>query len=361
MELAYQTSLGAAQPFLSTLSSDPAAFCPESRVLCVAHGPTIHFISEGEPHDAPLSVSSDVTALTTVSPSPWILCAGLASGDLLFFTRTDAPVAASPHATPVQRIHSCHYRETAFTQAGGFLLAEYGGGIIVTFPIDDILRFKSLQSRLEAGELKPVKWQLQHKEPIDSVLIFSKLTSPMFSGLHEFPAVFSAGARPFLSVCSIARPQPVGAAKKIFRALAGWFSQQRDEEPIPEAKAEWELQDEPRAAVEVAPSEDGRWLAVPDRQGRVSIIDAVFGTVTRILKGMRDAQVAWAGGALLIFAPARGVIVACKAPRGDIFHAVKVDRRGRLFQCAGEGGALRAVFTDGSPTFAEISVALPAG
>jgi hypothetical protein len=181
----------------------------------------------------------------------------------------------------------------------------------------------------------------------------------MFSTLHEFPAVFSVGEHPFLSVCSIARPQPVGAAKKIFRAVTGWFSKHVEPDPIPEAKAEWELQDEPRCAREIVPSEDGRWLAVPDLQGRVSIVDGVFGHVTRILKGMRDARVAWAGGALLIFSPARGLIIACTVPKGDIFDAVKVDRRGKLFQCLGEGGLLRAVFTDGSGTFAEISVTLP--
>jgi hypothetical protein len=39
-------------------------------------------------------------------------------------------------------------------------------------------------------------------------------------------------------------------------------------------------------------SEDGRWMAIADAQGRVTIVDAVFGHMTKVLKGMRDAQIA---------------------------------------------------------------------
>jgi hypothetical protein len=61
---------------------------------------------------------------------------------------------------------------------------------------------------------------------------------------------------------------------------------------------------------------------VTEAQGRVTIIDCVFGQVTKIMKGMRDAQVAWAClNLLLIYAPARWIIVAYTVPHGDLVQS----------------------------------------
>jgi hypothetical protein len=210
---------------------------------------------------------------------------------------------------------------------------------------------------------KPEKWQLPHKGAADAVLVFSKLTSQLFSGARESPVVYAVGGQPFLSVASIARPQGGGVAKLLARGvkkLASWLLAPPEEEHIQEAKAEWEIQDERRVAREVLASEDGRWLAVADTLGRVSIVDCIFGHITKILKGMRDGQVAWShGGHLLIFAPARGIIVACTVPNGEIFDAVKVDKKGRLFQCVKDGNELDAIFMDSCGRFGQISVERP--
>jgi hypothetical protein len=221
--------------------------------------------------------------------------------------------------------------------------------VIVTFTIKNI----------NPGS-KGTKRTIAHRSPTDSIVIFSKFNPQLFLDVSLSPAVFSVGSSPFLSVSSIVEVPPVRMVRKLVSSFTAWLTGPPDEEEIPKARFDWELPDEPRVARSAVVSEDGRWLAVPDQQGRVSIIDCVFGHFTRILKGMRDAQVAWShSNCLLVFAPARGLIVACTVPMGEIFDAVKVDRRGKLFQCVKAGNELQAVFMDGKGNFGEISVEPP--
>jgi hypothetical protein len=329
-------------------------FSPDAKRLCVAQGGSIHLISAAEATPLPIDLPSPVTAIATVSPSPWLICAGLETGELVFFeeTRPSAHFKCTPYKAAVQRLHACRYRGGHFTQPGDLFLAQYGDGRIAIFAIRDI-----------APEPKFDRWTISHKSPADSVVIFSKFKPQSFSmgsSLGASPAVFSVGSNPFLSVVSIVKAPPASGIGKVFSRLASWVAPP-SEDDVQEARLEWQLNDEPREAREAAASEDGRWLAVPDCQGRVSIIDCIFGHFTRILKGMRDAQVAWShSNCLLIFAPARGLIVACTVPMGEIFDAVKVDRRGQLFQCMKEGNELQAVFMDADGNFGEISVEPPA-
>jgi hypothetical protein len=188
----------------------------------------------------------------------------------------------------------------------------------------------------------------------------------MFSGIHQFPAIFSAGANPFLSVSSISKPQILAttdkvkqAASRFFKYAKNWIAgmdEDEEEEKIAKANFEWELIDEGRTARTMAVSGEGRWLAVTDTQGRVSIIDCVFGHVTRVLKGMRDAQLAWRGSYLLIYAPARDILLVCTIPNGEIFDAVKIEGNGKLLQYSDRELKTHALFIDCNGTVKEIEI-----
>jgi hypothetical protein len=89
----------------------------------------------------------------------------------------------------------------------------------------------------------------------------------------------------------------------------------------------------------------------------VTIFDAVFGHMTKVLKGMRDAQLAWAHpDKLLIYAPASGMIVSCAAPGGAIVDAVRVDGSGKLFQQVTTNRQMQAIFVDSKGFVISISV-----
>jgi hypothetical protein len=200
---------------------------------------------------------------------------------------------------------------------------------------------------------------------VASVVVNSNITAPLFVGAHCFPAVFSVGEQPFLSVSSIPKTpsqsplRMVRQAARRFRRLF-WSSDTDEEQPIHNATTQCELQDGVRIARAVEPSADGRWLAVTDTQGRVTIVDGVFGHITNVVKGMRDAQVAWdPANCLLIYAPVREIIVACAAPFGDIFDAVKVDKGGRLYPFIAPDRRLRAAFVDSKGWVMAISVERP--
>jgi len=83
-------------------------------------------------------------------------------------------------------------------------------------------------------------------------------------------------------------------------------------------------------------------------------VDAVFGHVTRVMKGLRDAQVAWARQVLLVYAPTRGIVMACAAPNGEVVDAAKVDKHGHLFQCVTESLECHALFVSASGVVADL-------
>jgi hypothetical protein len=198
------------------------------------------------------------------------------------------------------------------------------------------------------NQIRPVKWKLRHPSPVASVIVNANT-------VQRRPTIFSVGAQPFLSVCSIPKTpdRPARSQSRLF----GWL---RSSDVISDVQLEWEIEDEGRVARSLAVNEEGRWLAVSDSQGRVTIIDCVFGHVTKIVKGMRDAQIAWAHlNSLLIYAPARGVILACTVPRGEIFAAVKVDKKGKLVQQMTADKELKVLFIDSHGLVAPIDVRQP--
>jgi len=87
--------------------------------------------------------------------------------------------------------------------------------------------------------------------------------------------------------------------------------------------------DPKREVLSMVASPDHRLVACTDNLGRILILDAVNFVVTRVLKGYRDASLAWASGYLVILAPKRARIEAW-----DVFRGRKIKHVG----CEGGGG-----------------------
>jgi hypothetical protein len=226
------------------------------------------------------------------------------------------------------------------------------------------IRFSELKS---GDEIRLTKWKLLHPAPVHFAVANSRLSAPVFTGTNRSPALFIVGKKPFLSVASIAPPpeelQLVRTVKHAAKWLWSYFSESGPPEeaiPVHDAIEEWTLFDRGRLARTVMASEDARWMATADAKGRVTIVDAVFGHMTKVLKGMRDAQSAWADReTLLVYAPARAMILSCAVPGGEVVDAVKVDGDGKLFQRVTADGRMQAMFVDSKGFVISVSVSGP--
>jgi hypothetical protein len=321
------------------LLTNPGVFLRDGRTFCAAHGSNVTFYCQkGTSRSISIDdTNSPITALCAVFPDKGVVCAGKEDGRLCFFDERGMKETVSGHPHPVLRLRLCDYRPGHFTVpfASPVLIALYPHSVILQVFLADVV------------EIRFTKWKLPHPNPVDSVIVNANTAQPA-------PTIFSIGARPFVSVCSIS--SDILPAK----TSPGLFGLRRSSEHIAEAHTEWTIEDERRVACSLAINEEGRWLAVTDAQGRVTIIDCVFGQVTKIMKGMRDAQVAWARlNLLLIYAPARGMIVACTVPHGEIFAAVKVDNRGKLVQHVAADKELKVLFIDSQARVAQIGVQAP--
>lgn len=330
-------------------------FCDAEGVKCFTRG-----LESGE-------VFTDVV---TIKSEPWIVCAGTSHGNLVFIGSCNLLFKFHAHSERVLYLKVFSFKESHFTKSVNRMYVQFNRNVGMEIGIsenglDNPERLKKLTSE----ELKFNKWTFDHKDSVDRVIVDSTLNSPVFTGLHQFPAVISVGRDPFISVDSIAEKQQQGAtefvkkaATKLFRMAASWLGaadEPKEQEVIPKARHEWELNDEGRAARNCLASEHGRWLAITDTQGRVSIVDCVFGHITRVIKGLRDAQIAWYHDLLLVFAPARGVMFACTVPNGDIIEAAKVDKNGKLFQRMAADGSFIPVFVDSKGSVADLKCPIP--
>ena len=354
-------------PAVSSVPARCSCISPDGRTMCVAARSSADFHSAEKPSSIPLELDENdaVTCLASACSRPWILCAGTAQGSLVFFKPDGAQFRLKAHTEGAQFVKACVYQDSQFTDRFDVVFAQFAGQIGLTVAVSEIC------ARLagDAEEVKFSKWRFSHKRAVDAVVVNSSLPSPIFSGMNQFPAVFSVGSNPFISVDSILKAQSVGTTERVKKAVTNFWrfaksvvgaGDEEQEEEIPNAKSEWDLYDEGRAARAVLASEQGRWLAVTDTQGRVSIVDCVFGHITRVMKGFRDAQVAWCHEMLIVFAPARGMVVACTVPNGEIIDAAKVDKNGRVYQMVDEDGKFHAVFVDSSGNAVQIHCNRPA-
>jgi hypothetical protein len=342
---------------LQSLSSHKVAFSPDGQIVCFAVASTVHFFSDKPESELPLPGEGSITCLATVTTDPWVLCAGFSAGSIVLFHRRAVCRLLQSHSSSVQNLRACFYLESRFTRSAPFLLISHDSSVIATVPINPDITDSTKDVVLR-------KWTLRHLRLADCALINSKLDSPLFFERCEFPGIVSVGSQPFLALSSIARAaqEDENAIIRMTKSLFSWFSPPpKDTEVVPpDAPVKWELNDERWAARELSVSEDGRWMAVADGEARVSIIDPVFGHITRTLKGYRDAQMAWSHpNILLVFSPARKMIVACTAPNGELFDAVNVDPKGKLFQGIGADRTQFGIFLDGAGKVIVLSVNLP--
>ncbi|PRW57579.1 Rab3 GTPase-activating non-catalytic subunit [Chlorella sorokiniana] len=100
----------------------------------------------------------------------------------------------------------------------------------------------------------------------------------------------SAGSVASSASSSMADLQAAGAAGAAGQQQGRRRGDKIPGEPASLAAAVW---DEKRAVTQMAPSPCGRWAACCDSLGRVLLVDATSTLILRMLKGYRDAQVAW--------------------------------------------------------------------
>jgi hypothetical protein len=335
---------------LQHMNTSNTSFSPDGQMFCHAPQLGIDFYDSTGQTTFPLHETlrdDEITCITTLfsecsqgPPVTWVLCAGSRQGNLLVFSAPGTMLRTiRSHCSPVRILRTSSSIENPLTSAPSVLLAQHDQSVIVTIPLGP-----ELLNPL--SEIKPTKRSLVHPHPADSAIIGSRLKSDIFFGVCEFPAVVSVGSDPFLSLSSLERIEP-GSNPNIMRKLWGLMGGSGATEVIPKAHCHWELGEKGKVAKSLFLSPDGRWIAVTDCQGRVTIIDSVFGHVTNILKGYRNGQVAWAyPNILLIFSQSRAMIVACSVPDGVVFDAVSVGSKGHLFQGTDFQGRHFPVFID---------------
>jgi len=322
----------------NTSSNSIINVSPDGNSLCRAFGSTLSFLNSENTTSIALALHprDTISCIETVFIEPWVQAVGTTMGAVHFIDQNKWVFALTPINAPLLKLRVCSYRNGRFTQTYPVLMAFYP-------PDMAIIPLSSVQSKMNNlnEEVQINRWHIHHSF-IDAVLINSSLSSIIVSGLHQFPAVFSIGSNPFLTVSSVQKPaQPKAteivkqAASRFFRWVKG--STPEDEvPPIPKSLFEWCMKDEGRTAKLIEADPTGRWVALTDNNGRVLIVDSVFGHIVKVLKGLRDSQIGWADGPnqepfLIIYSPFRKMIIACSVPNGEIFDAVKADSSGRLF------------------------------
>ncbi|KAH0788641.1 rab3 GTPase-activating protein regulatory subunit [Histomonas meleagridis] len=270
----------------------------------------------------------------------------------------------TPRNAPIQSVKLCSHSKSYFTKSFSIFLVQYSEGVFITIPLESLLQ--KIQNKDSDQQVNFQKWQTNHNNVSDSAIVNSNLSSLMLSGLHPFPALVNTGSKPFLSVYSISKPQDAGAAQRVkqaasrfFKIAANWIvgsEAEEEEPPIPKAAFEYEIIDEDRNGRQIFASPNGRWFAINDARGRVIVVDSVFGHISKVIKGVRDAQISWKDEFLLVYTPSRGMITCCLIPSGKIIDAVKVDKNGKLFQVYGPENDFGSTFIDSIGNVASLKV-----
>eukprot|EP01059_Diplonema_ambulator_P014586 TRINITY_DN254_c1_g1_i5.p1 TRINITY_DN254_c1_g1~~TRINITY_DN254_c1_g1_i5.p1 ORF type:complete len:1130 (+),score=377.24 TRINITY_DN254_c1_g1_i5:116-3391(+) len=157
------------------------------------------------------------------------------------------------------------------------------------------------------------------------------------------------------------------AAKKAFNMMKSTFSSrlwgteaQEAETPIVLPKSikvdpSFKWDDSERNIDTVTPDSTGRYVAITDARGRVTIMDARMFVVVKMLKGYRDASVMWlhearhaerATGTFLVHLPHRGIVEAWMVSRPKRLAAIKVGFDCTMVRAVG-GEACKLLYSDG--------------
>lgn len=360
----------------SEFSSNQCLFSPDGKTFCQCAPSSISLITNEKTRSIipPTQSSEEIKCIATVFSSPWILSIGTSIGKVLFYDfSTEKYLTISPDNRPVQFIKSCSFTESNFTKPYPILLIQYPKGVCATINLDNLLQ--NIKNNTP-DNIVITKWQLSNDKNIrDSIVINSNISSPFHYNLFQFPAVYSVG-KPFITVSSISSPQTSTKGiilKKASQVLKWMFmsdnnNDEKEEIEVSGTSNEWELDDDKREGISMAADPTGRWIVICDNMFRVMIIDAIFGRITKMLKGYRDAQVAWFSPKnsnqtenpyLVIYVPTREIIVVCTIPNGNTVAAVRVARDGKLFQTidADSHYGVTFVYPSGDVAILNISIA----
>lgn len=350
---------------INELSFNQCLFSPDGKTFCQCGSSSITFITNDKTSSIapPTHSKEEIRCISTAFTTPWILSIGTSEGRVIFYDHsTEKYTDISPDSQPVLFTKMCSYSESYFTKPYPVLFIQYPKGICATIDKDKLLQ--CIQNNTPEN-IQFTKWQLSNDKNIkDSLIVNSNIPFPIFPNLHKFPAVYSVG-KPFISVSSISRVADESNTEKFKKAasrLLKWvFLQEDDAEekpeiPINKALAQWELNDDKREGTSMAADPTGRWIAICDNMFRVIIVDSIFGHITKVLKGYRDAQIAWfsqpkskgsenpPNSFLVVYVPTREIIVVCSIPNGNTVAAVKVTRDGKLFQTIDDDSKYGATF-----------------
>eukprot|EP01064_Diplonema_japonicum_P038564 TRINITY_DN9388_c0_g1_i1.p1 TRINITY_DN9388_c0_g1~~TRINITY_DN9388_c0_g1_i1.p1 ORF type:complete len:1224 (+),score=204.50 TRINITY_DN9388_c0_g1_i1:2928-6599(+) len=113
--------------------------------------------------------------------------------------------------------------------------------------------------------------------------------------------------------------------------------------------------DDKREVEKVVPDITGRYVAITDTLGRITVMDTKMFVVVKMLKGYRDASVVWlsnsnhpdrATGVFLVHLPLRGAVEAWKVSKQKRLAAIKVGYECSLLQTSSSDGCM-LLYSDG--------------
>ncbi|PAA94002.1 hypothetical protein BOX15_Mlig024808g1 [Macrostomum lignano] len=243
------------------------------------------------------------------------------------------------------------------------------------------LAFKKWALRDQREFVDHANLGLRRTNPFDQLVTASLVGGP-YATIRPTPPVYSvfvtAGQSPFVGffyasedqwqpLLSNATELAFAVATKVKSALlsaaASWLTgggsqasqsggpdatdgsaDRRKVEPATPLSLRYGLMDKRRQGVAVAVCPYGRYCAVVDAFGRVTLVGLEDGTALRMWKGYRGAQVGWVaaqdtsgkGGRalfLVIYASRRGLLEVWTACHGPRVAAFNVSRQGRLLYC----------------------------
>lgn len=369
------------QPNYNDFSSNSCVFSPDGKTFCQCSNSSITLITNEKTNSIipPTRSLEQIKCIATVFTSPWILSIGTSNGRVIFYDfSTNKYYEISPDSEPVQFIKRCSFTQSHFTMPYPVLLIQYPRGICAAINLDNLLT--NIKDNTP-DKITFTKWQLSNDKNIhDSVVINTNIPTSFFPNSFQFPAVYSVG-KPFLSVSSIFCPQTSKAdiLLKTASRIMKWIflsddnNKEKEQVQISRTSNEWELDDDKREGVSVSADPTGRYIAVCDTMFRVIIMDAIHGYITKVLKGYRDAQLAWfsppnsnenssngknENSLLAIYVPTREIIVVCTIPNGSMVAAAKVVRDGKLFQTIDENSNYGVSFVYPSGDVAILSISI---
>lgn len=324
---------------LNEIFDFPSVFSPNRKYLAQLQQCSVEFHSETDITYLPFQMEQGelLLSISTVFTSPWIMAAGSSLGTIYFFSLEKVLFSVSVCQESITKLSLCHFNDGAFVQEYPVLMA------ISRSQDFSFLQLSDVKKRIDfTCEIPVQRWHLNHPF-IDALIISSRLSQSLVNGLTKFPIVISIGAPNFLTVSSIQKPSAknseslTAVASKFFRWIAGSPVEEDKTIKVSKSSTEWSIKDEGRVGKELSADSSGRWVAVIDSNSRVLVLDSIFGNIVTVLKGLRGAQIGWIEpNFLAVYSSHRESMILCQIPQGKTIDAIKLNKKGKIFQLVDE-------------------------